>query len=149
MTTDGVELFARSFVARLNAYRFGRPITAMNLLTAFLPPDFFDGTHGLTSETSLNVFGAVAILNLMMDQVHNVEANVDVDGTGPLAAQDTLIDAHIFIAPIGDPFVLLMDGFRSQSTIVEETEATTDGADDSATSTDATDSSTTTTKSAS
>ncbi|NOT00910.1 MAG: hypothetical protein HOP29_09800 [Phycisphaerales bacterium] len=118
-TRDGVELVARNFVPRLNAARFGRPNTAVNLLTAFLPPDYFDGQHDLTIDTPVDIFTAIALINLVMDQVVNVEADVDVDGEGPLPAVHRIIDAQIFIAPIGDPFRLLIDGFRDRSILID------------------------------
>jgi hypothetical protein len=121
-TLDGVELVPRNFVPRLNAYRFGRPNTAINLLTAFLPPEFFNGTFGFTGDTALDIFGAVAVINLMMDQVFNVEAEIDADGFGPLPAAHAVIDAHIFVAPVGDPFVLLLKGFLNRSTVAEVNE---------------------------
>jgi hypothetical protein len=113
VTMDGVPLVPRNFMARLNAYRFGRPNTAVNLLTAFAPPEFFDGTHALNRDTRIDIFSAVAVVNLVMDQVFNVQADVDLDGMGPLPRQNTLIDAHMFVAPIGDPFVLVLNGFRA------------------------------------
>jgi hypothetical protein len=118
-TRDGVELLPREYKTRLNAFRFGRPNTAINLLTAFAPPEFFDGTHGLDRETSVDIFMAVAIINLIMEQVFNVDANIDLDGLGPRPPEHMLIDAHMFVAPIGDPFQLVLEGFR-QRTRVEE-----------------------------
>jgi hypothetical protein len=114
-TQDGAALVPRNLLPRLNAYRFGRPNSALNLLTTFLPPEFFDGTHTLDASTQLDVFGAVAVINLMMDQSQNVHAIVDIDGPGPLTSQNTLIDAHIFVPPVGDPFVLLLKGFAERS----------------------------------
>ena len=114
-TLDGVALVPRSYVSRLNAFRFARPNTAINLLTAFAPPDFFNGTHGLDRTTELDIFSAIAIINLIMDQVFNVEANIDLDGAGALPRQRTLVDAHLFVLPIDYPFVLLVKGFRERS----------------------------------
>lgn len=108
-------LVPRNFVARLNAFRFGRPNTAVNLLTAFAPPEFFDGTHALDRGTAIDVFSAIAIMNLVMDQVFNVQADVDIDGVGPLPRQKMIVDAHTFVAPIGDPFVLVLKGFRDRA----------------------------------
>lgn len=129
-TLDGVALVPRNFLPRLNAFRFGRPNTAVNLLTAFLPPEFFNGTFGFKEDTLLDVFSAIAVINLMLDQVHNVEANVDMDGIGPLPSMRTVINAQLFIAPIGDPFVLLFKGFtRLSEVVVDETTDGTMGAD--------------------
>lgn len=116
-TFDGVTLVARRFLPRPNAFRFGRPNTAVNLLTAFLPPEFFNGRHSLNGETLVDIFSAIAIINLVMDQVFNVEAEVDIDGRGPLPATRMLTDAHLFVVPIGDPFQLLLDGFRGRSVV--------------------------------
>ncbi len=120
-TQDGVDLVARNYLPRLNAFRFGRPNSALNLLTAFLPPEFFDGTHAFNASTAFDVFGAVAVINLMMDQSQNVEAIVDVDGPGPRPSRNVLIDAHMFVPPVGDPFVLLLKGFSSRSQVVNPT----------------------------
>ncbi len=117
VTIDGVALVARNFLPRLNAFRFGRPNTAINLLTAFTPPNFLDGTHSLNRDTHVDIFTALGMINLIMDQVFNVEAEVDIDGIGPLPAQRMLIDAHMFVVPVGDPFVLLLKGFAEQSTV--------------------------------
>lgn len=116
MTTDGVELVARNFVSRQNAFRFGRPNTAINLLTAFAPPEWFDGAHSLNADTQVDVLSAIAIINMVMDQVFNITADVDFDGGGPAPKQPTLLNAHMFTAPIGDPFVLLLKGFEQRST---------------------------------
>lgn len=122
MTMDGVELLPRDYKPRPNAFRFGRPNTAVNMLTAFAPPELFDGTHGLDRTTRLDVFMAVAIVNLVMDQVFNVEANIDIDGLGPLPAEHLLIDAHMFVAPVGDPFQMLLEGFRERSVVIDGSE---------------------------
>ncbi len=119
-TLDGVTLVERNYLPRLNAFKFGRPNTAINLLTAFVPPEFFNGTQGFTGETPLDIFSAIAMINLVMDQVFNVDANIDVDGLGPLPKQRMLIDAHLFVAPVGDPFVLLMKGFENRALVVSE-----------------------------
>ena len=115
-TKDGVDLVARSYLARLNAFRFGRPNTAINLLTAFAPADLFNGTNALNEHTPLNVFSAIAFVNLVMDQVFDLEADVDLDGLGPQPRALQRIDAHIFLAPISDPFVLFVKGFGNRST---------------------------------
>ncbi len=112
---DGELLVARNFVPRLNTFKFGRPNSAINLLTSFLPPEFFDGTHGFTADTPLGIFQALSTINLVMEQMFNVEAVVDIDGDGPFKAERILIDAHLFVAPIGDPFVLLLNGFEALS----------------------------------
>jgi len=117
---DGEALVARRLLPRLNAFRFGRPNTAINLLTAFLPPSFFDGTHAIDEDTPLGIFQAIATINLVMEQVLNVEAEVDVDGDGPLQSRTILVDARLFIVPIGDPFVLLVEGFESLATLPRE-----------------------------
>ncbi|MCO6437821.1 MAG: hypothetical protein J5J06_12085 [Phycisphaerae bacterium] len=114
-TRDGVALVPRNFKPRRNAFRFGRPNTAINLLTAFVPPDFFDGTHDLTRETRVDIFTAIAMVNFVMDQVFNIEAEIDPDGLGPLERRRALVNADIFIVPIGDPFVMLARGFHDRS----------------------------------
>ena len=67
------------------------------------------------------MFGAIAIINLMMDQVLNMDADIDIDGAGPLPRERTTIDAHIFIAPVGDPFVMLLKGFAARAVIESPT----------------------------
>lgn len=121
-TLDGVALVERKYLPRRNAFKFGRPNTAVNLLTAFVPPQFFNGTQGFTENTNLDIFSAIAMINLVMDQVFNVDAVIDIDGLGPLPEQRMLIDAHLFVVPVGDPFVLLMKGFEERSRVVNETE---------------------------
>lgn len=116
-TVDGVLLLPRRYRPRLNAFRFGRPNTAINLLTAFAPPGFFDGTRSLNRNTPVGILSAIAIINLMMDQVFNVEADIDPDGVGPLPRERRLMEAHLFAAPIGDPFVMLLRGFRQRSIV--------------------------------
>ncbi len=112
---DGEALVARNFVPRLNAFKFGRPNSAINLLTSFLPPEFFDGTHAFTADTPLGIFQALSTINLVMEQMFNVEAVIDIDGAGPFPAERMMIDAHLFVPPIGDPFVLLLNGFETLS----------------------------------
>lgn len=119
-TLDGVTVVPRNYLPRLNAFRFGRPNSAINLLTAFLPAEFFDGTHSLNRDTSVDIFTAIAVINLVMDQVFNVRASIDIDGLGPLPRRNMLIDAHLFVVPIGDPFQLLIRGFRDRSFEVRE-----------------------------
>lgn len=114
-TSDAVTLVPRNFKPRLNAFRFGRPNTAINLLTAFVPPDFFDGTNDLTRDSRVDIFTAIAMVNFVMDQVFNIEAEVDPDGLGPLERHVALINADLFVVPIGDPFVMLAEGFRTRS----------------------------------
>ncbi len=114
-TLDGAGLVPRTYRPRLNAFRFGRPNTSINMLTAFLPPAFFDGTHSLNRDTKVDIFTAIAVINLVMDQVFNVEASIDIDGFGPLPRTRMLTDAHLFVTPIGDPFQLLLRGFEQRS----------------------------------
>ncbi|MCB9849399.1 MAG: hypothetical protein H6817_01690 [Phycisphaerales bacterium] len=114
-TFEGVELVARDYKPRRNAFRFGRPNTAINLLTAFLPPEFFDGTRGLDRDTPVDVFTAVALVNLVMDQVFNLTADVDIDGFGPLERKRMLLDGHLFIVPLDDPFVELIRAVGERS----------------------------------
>ena len=54
---DGTPLVARNFKPRLNAFRFGRPNLTINLLAAFSKPEFFDGTHALNGDTTINPAG--------------------------------------------------------------------------------------------
>ena len=114
-TFGGEELMPRNYLPRLNAFAFGRPNSAINLLTTFLPPEFFNGTHAFNEDTRLGIFQAIATINLVMEQVFNAEAVIDIDGDGPFEAQTMLTDAHLFVLPIGDPFVLLLDGFEQLS----------------------------------
>ncbi len=108
---DGTPLVVRNLKPRLNAFRFGSPNLTINLLTAFSPADFFDGTHALNGDTRVNPFTAMALINLAFGSIHNVEAVVDFDGPGPMPPHPELIDAHIFVAPVGDPVQLMVDGF--------------------------------------
>ena len=36
---------------------------------------------------------------------------------GPLRPERFLADAHLFTAPLNDPFVLILDGFRTRSVV--------------------------------
>jgi hypothetical protein len=116
-TLDGVELLQRVWRPRPNAFRFGRPNTAINMVTAFVPPEFFNGTHSLNRETPITPFMAVALINLVMDQVFNVDADIDIDGLGPAPRRRMLMDAHLFVLPIGDPIMLILDGLRDRASI--------------------------------
>jgi hypothetical protein len=115
-TRDAEVLVPRNFLPRLNAFTYGRPNSAINLLITFMPPEFFDGTHALDEDTELGIFQAVAMINLVMEQVFNVEGQIDIDGDGPQERTSMLVDAHLFVLPIGDPFVLALDGFDRLST---------------------------------
>ena len=115
--TDGEVLVPRRFSPRLNAFRFGRPNSAINLLTTFLPAEFFNGTQAINEDTEVGIFQALAMINLVMEQVFNVEADVDFDGPGPIPPTTELIDAHLFVVPIGDPLALLIDGFEKLSRV--------------------------------
>lgn len=117
VTLDGVELVPRKWLPRPNAFKFGRPNTAVNLFTAFSPPELFNGTATFSGETRLDIFSALSLINLVMDQVFNVQANIDIDGIGPLPKQQMLVDGHLFVAPLDDPFVLIVKGFRSRATL--------------------------------
>jgi len=120
-TLDGSPLIPRTYRARMNAFRFGRPNTAINMLTAFLPPEFFDGTHSLNRDTKVDIFTAIAVINLVMDQIFNIEADIDIDGFGPLPRTRMLTEAQLFVTPIGDPFKLLLRGFEQRSRPASQT----------------------------
>lgn len=111
--TNGVVLVARNLRPRLNAFRFGRPNITINLLAAFSPPEFFNGTHALNGQTRVNPFTAIAFVNLAFDSIHNILGKVDWDGpTGPAPEHEELIEAWMFVMPIGDPLQLLANGFE-------------------------------------
>ncbi len=112
-TRDDVALVARNLKPRLNAIRFGRPNVTLNLLTAFAPSSFFNGTQAMNEQTRLNPFMALALTNLVFDSIHNVSAFVDPDGPGPLAPHRELVEAHLFVAPVGDPVQLMVDGLEA------------------------------------
>ena len=116
-TMDGEALVPRNYIPRLNAFRYGRPNSAINLLTTFMPPEFFNGTQGLDENTELGILQAVATINLVLEQVFNVDARIDIDGEGPLEEAVTIVDAYLFVMPVGDPFVLLIEGFEQLSTV--------------------------------
>ncbi len=119
-TLDGEALVTREYLPRLNAFKFGRPNTAINLLSAFAPVDFFNGTKAINKDTVIDIFSAFAFINLTMDQVFNVIGDIDRDGLGPLPRQRILTDAQLFVAPIGDPFLLLLDGFRARTRAIRQ-----------------------------
>ena len=108
---NGVALVPRNFRPRLNAFLFGRPNSAINLLLAFSPPEFFNGTQALNRDTRVNPLMAVALVDLVLEQVMNVEAVVDWDGPGGMPPHEELVPAWFFVAPIDDPVALIADGF--------------------------------------
>lgn len=121
-TLDGVELVRRNLRPNLNAFRFGTPNVTLNLLAAFSPADFFDGTQALDETTTVNPFQALAILNLVFSSVHNVDAFIDFDGDGPAEGHIELVNTHLFVPPIGDPISLILDGFEFFSTVSVSTD---------------------------
>jgi hypothetical protein len=108
---NGVALVPRAFRPRLNAFLFPRPNSAINLLMAFSPPEFFNGTQKLDSTTRINPLMSVALIDLAFDQALNVEALVDWDGPGPMLEHRELVPAWFFVAPIDDPVGLIADNF--------------------------------------
>ena len=42
---------------------------------------------------------------------------IHFDGDGLLGETAMLVDAHLFVLPIGDPFVLLLEGFARLSVV--------------------------------
>jgi len=108
---NGVALVPRNLKPRLNAFLFGRPNTAINLLMAFSPAEFFNGTQALNRSTRVNPLMAIAIIDLMFEQVMNVEAVVDWDGPGGMPAHAELVPAWLFVPPLGDPLTLIAEGF--------------------------------------
>ncbi len=115
-TTDGVPLTPRNIKARLNAYRFNRPLVAGDLLLTFSPAELLNGETAWRSDTRMNPFQALALASLAFDSVINVEVTYDPDGEGPRSEQSALIAADLFVPPIGDPFLLLVDGFGELAT---------------------------------
>ncbi|MCH7872572.1 MAG: hypothetical protein IID33_12815 [Planctomycetes bacterium] len=113
-TWTGVALIPRDFKRRLNAFTFGRPNSAINLLTAFLGHDFFDGTHKLDANTRVGAFGAMALLNLVFDaRLYNLEAYVvdyGFDGASPATLQ--VVEAWPWNPPLDDPIILVIEGFE-------------------------------------
>jgi len=114
-TWTGVALVPRDYRRRDNAFTFGRPNSATNLLSAFLSQDFFDGTHKLNGETRVGVFGALAVINLVFDaRLYNLEAYVvDYGPEGARPAKLQTVEAMPWTPPIDDPVILLIEGFES------------------------------------
>jgi len=117
-TFTGVPLVPRNFKRRNNAFTFGRPNSAISLLTTFLSKDFFDGTHKLNADTRLDPFGALAIMNLIFDaRLYNLEAYVtDYGPEGPRPATLQIVEAHPWVPPIDDPVILMIKGFEELAT---------------------------------
>ena len=110
---NGVALVARNLRPRLNAFKFGRPNVAINLLMAFTPPETFNGTQALNAATKLNPFQAMALIDLVLESIQNLEAIVDWDGpNGPAPPHRELVPGDFFIPPLGDPLQLLAEGFE-------------------------------------
>ncbi len=57
----------------------------------------------------------MATINMVMEQSFNVEGVIDFDGNGPHQPERMLIDAFLLVLPIGDPLVLLLEGFETLS----------------------------------
>ncbi len=116
-THDGVDLIPRNFKRRFNAFTFGRPNSAISLLTTFLDKDFFDGTHKLNGDTRISPFGAIAIINLVFDaRRYNLEAYVsDFGPNGPMPAKLQMIEAWPWTPPMQDPVSLIIRGFEDLS----------------------------------
>lgn len=114
-TWTGVELIPRNFKRRLNAFAFGRPNSAISLLTAFLGHDFFDGTHMLNADTRIGAFGALALMNLVFDaRLYNLEAYVvEYDHNGVRPAELQVVEAWPWNPPIDDPVELVIDGLEA------------------------------------
>lgn len=117
-TFTGVDLVPRDFKRRNNAFTFGRPNSALNLLSAFLSQNFFDGTHKLNGDTRVSAFGALAMMNLIFDaRLYNLEAYVVNYGPqGPQPAQLQIVEAHPWVPPIDDPVMLVVKGFEELAT---------------------------------
>ena len=108
---NGVVLVPRAFRPRQNGYLFPRPNSALNLLMAFSPPEFFNGTQQLSATTRINPLMAVALIDLAFDQALNIEAIVDWDGPGPMSPHRELVPVWFFVAPVDDPIGLITDTF--------------------------------------
>lgn len=113
----GVAPIARDFKRRKNAFTFGRPNSAINLLTAFLSPDFFDGTHKFDANTRVSTFGVMAVLNLVFDaRLYSREAFiVDYGPEGAKPAELQIVEAWPWNPPIDDPFMLVIRGFEEMA----------------------------------
>ncbi|MBU0640949.1 MAG: hypothetical protein KKB50_18965 [Planctomycetes bacterium] len=108
---DGTPLVPRNIRPRLNAFLFGRPNSAINLLMAFGSPEFFNGTQAMNAQTRINPLMAVALIDLVCERIQNVAATVDWDGPGGMPAHEELVPAWFFMAPIGDPLTMIIDRF--------------------------------------
>ena len=117
-TFTGVALVPRNFKRRNNAFTFGRPNSAISLLTAFLSNDFFDGTHKLNGDTRVSAFGALAIMNLIFDaRLYNLEAYiVDYGPDGARPAELQIVEAWPWTPPLDDPVMLVVKGFEELAT---------------------------------
>jgi len=52
-----------------------------------------------------------------MKQVRNSVAGIDLDCLGQLPCERVLIDAHMFVPPLGDLFQMPPDGFHRRSLV--------------------------------
>ncbi len=110
---NGVALVPRNLRPRLNGFLFPRPNSAINLLMAFSPPEFFNGTQAIDGNTRINPLMAVAIVDLVFEQTMNVEAMVDWDGEGGMPPHEELVPAWFFVPPVDDPIALIAENFAN------------------------------------
>jgi hypothetical protein len=117
-TFTGIALVPRNFKRRNNAFTFGRPNAVINLISAFMDQDFFDGTHTLNADTRVSVFGALAMMNLVFDaRLYNLDAYiVDYGPEGATPAKLQRVDASPWVPPVDDPLILLVKGFDELAT---------------------------------
>lgn len=115
-----VQIVPRNFRPRLNAFLFPRPNSAINLLMAFSPPELFDGTHAFDEDTPVNPFMAIAIIDLVFEKLHNVEAVVDWDGPGPLQPIEELTPAWLWMGAMTDPLQLIVDSFYDAGRVIPQ-----------------------------
>lgn len=125
---DGTELVPRNLKSRMNAWAFGRPNTTINLIAAFADPGFFNGTVTVDENTELNPFSALAFAHLAFERMHNVEAVIDFDGPGPAPAHEELVEAFMWVLPVGDPVTFLARGLAEAAGFVPEEPASPGGA---------------------
>ncbi len=104
-------LVPRNLRPRLNGFLYGRPNSALNLLLAFSPPEFFNGTQTIDENTRINPLMSVALIDLVFEQTMNVEAVVDWDGPGGMPPHEQLVPAWFFVAPVDDPIALVAENF--------------------------------------
>jgi hypothetical protein len=107
----------RRFRPRPNGHLYARPHLLFARLLAAFPPSFFDGDHGITTETGFDILQCLALTAIRMETPEGVEdVRLDLDpGAGEVAKRMPFLEFR-FTPGAEDPRVVMermMAGFGS------------------------------------